>query len=575
MQKKKGISLVVLIVTVLVMIILAGVVIIGLNNGEIINMTNEVGVTAQTKNEKIVLENIISISLKRNIFGSLTAQELQNSIDELSLNMTAMDNGKTIVVRFDDVDKYYEIKPNGKILGTIEIVKDSIPGAFDGSGTQDDPFVIMSIEDLVYFSQNAKKYQNKYVSLGKTLDFKSNLSYGDAYTTDYDVYLGGDGTTGLKEQLTNGLGFKPISFVGTFEGNNNAIKNIIVEVDGNAGLFSSIMGSIVNLKVSGNITSASGHAGGIIGNIEAARYVVTIDNCHFEGNVEVLKAKAAGGIVGHFFLGTCNVLNCSVKGEVKALSKLVGSVAGGLIGHVERESVLQVDSCTNYSNVTASYSGAGGCLGYNWDATVRIKNTCNYGEVRTTGSASHDGIGGFVGRINIPKETVIENCYNKGIITTAEPVKGGFRGAGGFIGNGYATINNSVHYSSIDIEETNQNIGGIIGVANNQTTETIKLNLCYFNSDDVTKGIGRSAVTEEIALGKTTTELQAEEFVNELNNNIESGCPYEVKNDEGTTETVKLDTTGWAKWVYNENSYPTLDLTTTWDGTEWVKTSNN
>ena len=564
-----------LIITIIIMIILASAVILQLSDSKIIDMANQAALDTEIIAEKDTLQSITAIAQRKNIFGILTVEGLQQAMQEANLDVSVMDNGDTLIAKFNKVNRYYEVKNTGELLGLIEVVVDNAPGVLDGTGTQEAPFVIMSIEDLVYFSQNAKKYQNKYVSLGKTLDFKSNLSYGDTYTTDYDVYLGGDGTTGLKEQLTNGLGFKPISFVGTFEGNNNAIKNIIVEVDGNAGLFSSIMGSIVNLKVSGNITSASGHAGGIIGNIEAARYVVTIDNCHFEGNVEVLKAKAAGGIVGHFFLGTCNVLNCSVKGEVKALSKLVGSVAGGLIGHVERESVLQVDSCTNYSNVTASYSGAGGCLGYNWDATVRIKNTCNYGEVRTTGSASHDGIGGFVGRINIPKETVIENCYNKGIITTAEPVKGGFRGAGGFIGNGYATINNSVHYSSIDIEETNQNIGGIIGVANNQTTETIKLNLCYFNSDDVTKGIGRSAVTEEIALGKTTTELQAEEFVNELNNNIESGCPYEVKNDEGTTETVKVDTTGWAKWVYNKNSYPTLDLTTIWDGTQWVKTGNN
>ena len=81
MQKKKGISLVVLIITIIIMITLAGAAIIGLNNGEVISTANEVGVSAQTKNEKILLENIISTSLKKNIFGSLTAQELQNSID--------------------------------------------------------------------------------------------------------------------------------------------------------------------------------------------------------------------------------------------------------------------------------------------------------------------------------------------------------------------------------------------------------------------------------------------------------------------------------------------------------------
>ena len=572
---KKGISLVVLIITIIIMIILAGAVFLTLNDGNVIGLANQAVQDTEIIAEKDTLQSIMAVAQRKNLFGLVTVEGLQQAISEANLDVTVLDNGDTLVAKFNKANRCYEVKNTGKILGLIEVVVDNAPGVLDGNGTQEAPFIIMSVEDLVYFSKNANKYQNKYVSLGKTLDFKSNLSYGDAYTTDYDVYLGGDGTTGLKEQLTNGLGFKPISFVGTFEGNNNSIKNIIVEVDGNAGLFSSIQGSIVNLKVSGNITSVSGHAGGIIGNIEAARYVVTIDNCHFEGTVEILKAKAAGGIVGHFYPGTCNILNCSVKGEVKALSKLSGSIAGGIIGHAERGAILKIDSCINYSNVTASYSGAGGCLGYNWDATVGIKNTCNYGEIRTTGSASHDGIGGFIGRCNAPKETIIENCYNVGTVTTEKTVQGNYRGAGGFIGNGYATINNSVHYGSIEVEGTNQNLGGIIGLANGQTTETIKLNLCYFNSDDVTKGIGKSAVTEEIALGKTTIELQSEAFVNELNNNIENGCAYEVENDDGTTETVKIDTTGWAKWVYNQDSYPKLDLTTTWDGTEWVKTNNN
>lgn len=58
-----------------------------------------------------------------------------------------------------------------------------------------------------------------------------------------------------------------------------------------------------------------------------------------------------------------------------------------------------------------------------------------------------------------------------------------------------------------------------------------------------------------------------------LNTNIENGCPYEEENTDGETETKTIDTTGWAKWVYNKNSYPTLDTTTTWDATtkEWVK----
>lgn len=89
-------------------------------------------------------------------------------------------------------------------------------GQLDGTGSSTDPYVIMSIEDLVYISQqsnnNKEEYKGKYLILGKSLDFNSDLSYINANTTEYDEYLGGDGTTGLKEQLTKGNGFMPIGF---------------------------------------------------------------------------------------------------------------------------------------------------------------------------------------------------------------------------------------------------------------------------------------------------------------------------------------------------------------------------
>ena len=54
-------------------------------------------------------------------------------------------------------------------------------------------------------------------------------------------------------------------------------------------------------------------------------------------------------------------------------------------------------------------------------------------------------------------------------------------------------------------------------------------------------------------------QMKSIEFINELNAFIETG---------GNGENI--DTTGWAKWLYNENEFPTLDMKTTWDGTKWI-----
>ena len=91
-----------------------------------------------------------------------------------------------------------------------------------------------------------------------TLDFESNYSYSDYTTKDYDVYLGGDGTTELKTQLpSNGNGFIGIgdahlgkSFFGTFDGKENKIVNLYENTKG--ALFGRIQNSTIkNLKVYG------------------------------------------------------------------------------------------------------------------------------------------------------------------------------------------------------------------------------------------------------------------------------------------------------------------------------------
>ena len=67
-----------------------------------------------------------------------------------------------------------------------------------------------------------------------------------------------------------------------------------------------------------------------------------------------------------------------------------------------------------------------------------------------------------------------------------------------------------------------------------------------------------SAIGNEYIIDYEETQMKSKEFVDELNTFIETG---------GNGDNI--DTTGWAKWIYHENQFPTLDVKTTWDGTEW------
>ena len=52
--------------------------------------------------------------------------------------------------------------------------------------------------------------------------------------------------------------------------------------------------------------------------------------------------------------------------------------------------------------------------------------------------------------------------------------------------------------------------------------------------------------------------MTSENFVNELNTFITTNA-----------STSDIDTTGLAKWIYQENAFPTLDFHTIWNGTQW------
>ena len=188
-KKQKGITLIALVITIIVLLILAGV--------SIAMLTGQNGILTQAQNAK-------------------------NKTDE------AAKNEQLDLARQEDLIN--------ETLNGIEVeqVTDSNPGVLEKNGTE---YTINSIEDLVVFAHdvaNGKTYSGETVKLGLSLDFNSTKSYVDPLRTDYAEY----GYSGeLKTLLTSGEGFIPIGtiydndistnhFEGTFDGNKNAIYNL-------------------------------------------------------------------------------------------------------------------------------------------------------------------------------------------------------------------------------------------------------------------------------------------------------------------------------------------------------------
>lgn len=168
-------------------------------------------------------------------------------------------------------------------------VFDETPWELTGDGTETNPYLIQSIEDLVAFSNSVnegERYYDKYVKLSTTLDFNSDSSYVNPSTkvsekTNRIIKEDSTGTP-LKEFLTTGTGFNPIgnenlNFAGNFDGNRKEIRNIYVnrEAEECVGLFGQCAfngkGVIEKLSLEGKITGGKS-TGGIIG------YGISYDN---------------------------------------------------------------------------------------------------------------------------------------------------------------------------------------------------------------------------------------------------------------------------------------------------------
>lgn len=427
-QKNKGITLIALVVTVVVLLILAAIT---------LNLVlGENGIIDKAKDAKEKTK---------------TASE-----DELSW--------------MDQLEREMDLTTGV----TVEEVTDENPGELAGTGTEQNPYLIQSIEDLIKFSQEVNEgnsFENEFVKLEKNLDFNSDKSYVNPNNIELFGDYNDDGTiAGIKEEVTNkqGRGFIPIGkevtggssysgftgnfFEGNFDGNNKTIANVYInkeKAEGTeetektilAGFFGGNRGNIKRICVIGDINITVDNSqlerivGGIVayngGNIESCYSGVNInqettiicsDNNH---------SGETGGIVGLSYAG--DILNCSNSGNIQLIN-LDGCV-GGIIGEMDMETIGTVKGCNNKGNITIKreqgkvWDYVGGVLGLTSNET-NISECSNHGNLYDSSYYGGPEIGGIVGYFETGE---IRSCYNFGEISTFA----GWVYAGGILGDTY------------------------------------------------------------------------------------------------------------------------------------------
>ena len=502
-KSDKGITLLALVITIIILLILAGITISTITGDDgIIKNAGQAKEETEIANEKEIVEKATVQAMGNNKYGNIEEKELQSELDkETGEGKTeATDIGDEFEVVFNESDRYYMVDKDGNVGEAQDIIEDKNPGDIttgkDGEtldGSEEKPYEIWCIEDLLEWSNNYNTYLNSEIILCRNLNFKSKYSYADSERTDYGDVNEDNATDPLIQEMQTGKGFKPIAnFSGNFNGQAYKVDNIYIDYTGmtkSVGLFSYVANAeISNLEISGNISGNS--AGGIIGvggkNVTCVR----------------LKNK------------------CSIHGE--------GRGAGGIIGYYEYGKELKIINCENLGNILGQNStNVGGIVGYAYapndssNQEIYIYNSSNQAIVETR----NGNVGGMIGCLNSDgagySNGKIYNCYNTGKISVTEKLGQSDGNTGGIYGlfrsvvSANLEIKNSYILSELDLKV---GTSGWSCLVNGE-----KINDDYINAKFLEKSY-----------------MQSQEFINELN-------------------AFKLEGEDLDYWKLKENGYPTFE----------------
>ncbi len=234
-----------------------------------------------------------------------------------------------------------------------------------GAGTENDPFVISNVDELIWFRDNVNKgntYEGEYVALTADIDLKGHE----------------ESNVNHEGKDVSSSTFRPIgdyaskaSFKGTFDGGNKTISNLYIsgwdinyhwDNYGSAGLFGTVENATIkNLTVEGfEIQVEAGDVAAITGH--------AIGDCTFE-NITITNSKIAtynngcAGIVAWSEAGNYTFKGVTVTDSV-VLAGLWGSFdssIGGVLAQADEDGKYifeDVDVACRldcYNDVTAAY----------------------------------------------------------------------------------------------------------------------------------------------------------------------------------------------------------------------------
>ena len=475
---QKGITLIALVITIIVLLILAGVTLSIVFNGGIINKSQNAvdKYSEESAREKLTL-SLIHMKMEKvtneeyNSEGYLTSKLSEDDVDVVSNELVIVDGHQFIIDREELIIKQYVGKGNLNNNINIEIATPTINSdftnptvkttfSFDGeinkiliNGQEKElgDFTltngVYNLSDVitenmiyrVYIQDKTGNYNTKNLKISELVsDLKiSDLAGFEAFR---DKVNAGAKFAGKVITLMNdidlecsedGKQWMPIGnygtdsnhyFSGTFDGNNHKINNLYITTSTTKalGLFGCVSnGEVKNVILENGKIIASANTGRIGGISGFVNNGSTIYNC-INKNVEIVgNYQYAGGITGDVRGDTTNY--CTVQKCINNATVYGAHTAGGITGiMVEKAKVLEcyntgtVSATLNNSSDSSVYSAGGIVGGFTCYNSVEGKIENCYNTGSIKGNKQTGGIAGYLYGSG---KHIINKCYSTGILT--------------------------------------------------------------------------------------------------------------------------------------------------------------
>ncbi len=397
--------------------------------------------------------------------------------------------GKGYTLKAEDADgqvlTYVKASSAELVAGQVntlpEVVFEPVPeGA--GSGTEADPYLIKTAEDLAAMHTKVVKGQMTYFKLVDNIDM-SSITEWTPVDVDFANELGAEGIMfdGNHKVLSNwhyvNTTSKYPGFVGVLHGEVKDVVFADCVVENSAGTPCGLVcgwNGVSNASLHGHIenvhavrcqvisTHQTSNVGGFAGSTNNAEFI----NCSFNGVIERRadpESKTAyrylGGLIGQAPNAADDLVkveNCSVSGSIVSGN---GRAIAGLIGGINAKAIVHIKNCHVEMDIQSKHDVVGGLVGYWGSGTLE---DCSYKGTINCELGSTAYIGGIVAHTNLGIE--MTRCHSEGTINSPGQLVGGLLGQSNAVDDplsGPAVIREC--WSTMALNGKGSIIGGLVG----------------------------------------------------------------------------------------------------------------